>query len=77
VAAFLGIPESDFDEVTLDNFKVISHPSPLKKGGQDGKKEVIHAKNKRSIPIESCGSFQPGYSQSMFDGERDSKRVFA
>jgi len=30
-ATFLGIPESDLDEVTLDNIKVISHHSPLKK----------------------------------------------
>ena len=30
-ATFLGIPESDFIEVTLDNFKAISHHSPFKK----------------------------------------------
>jgi len=61
--------------VTLDNFNAISHHSPSKKGGQDGKKEVIHAKNQRHSTIERCRPFQSGYSQGLFDRERDCKRV--
>ena len=45
---------------------------PKKKGGQDGKKEVIHAKNQRSSQAKTFGAFHSGHCQSMFDWKGDS-----
>jgi hypothetical protein len=51
--------------------------SPLeKRGGDDGKKEVIHAKNQRSTQVKTFGTFHSGYCQGLFDWEGNRPGVF-
>jgi hypothetical protein len=47
------------------------------RGGKDGQKEVIHAKNQRGFKAKTQGrALEPRYSEGVFDGERDGTGVF-
>ena len=47
-----------------------------KRGGQDGQKEVIHAKNQRSTQVKPFRPFYSGHCQGLFDWEGDRPGVF-